>query len=98
MIALWPVNDRIQAEYESLRTLALADVELCGPSAIRFAHQGLAGLITWRKTEPAFSVSLIGARRPPWTPYSDPRLDALAAVYQFMLELRPERIAVEVGR
>jgi len=98
MRALWPVNDHIQTEYESLRALALADVELCGPSALRFAHQGLAGLIAWRRTEPAFSVSLIGARRPPWTPYGDPRLDALAAVYRFMLELGPEQIAAEVGR
>ena len=98
MRALWPVNDHIQTEYESLRALALADVELCGPSALRFAQQGLAGLIAWRWTEPAFSVSLIGARRPPWTPYVDPRLDTLAAVYQFALELGPEQIAAEVGR
>jgi hypothetical protein len=98
MRALWPVNDHIQAEYESLRTLALADMELCGPSALRFAQHGLAGLIAWRSTEPAFSGSLIGARRPPWTPYADPRLDALAAVYQFMLELCPERIAAGAQR
>lgn len=99
MRALWPVTDRIQAEYESLRALALADADFCGPTAVRFAQQGLAGLIAWRRTKPPFSVALVGAERPPWTPYADPRLDALAAVYQFVLELDPDQIeAVEVRR
>jgi hypothetical protein len=91
MRALWPVSDPIQADYEALRALALADADLCGPSAVRFARQGLAGLIAWRRTEPPFSVSLAGAQRPPWTPYADPRLDALAAVYEFVLELSPDQ-------
>jgi hypothetical protein len=77
MRTLWPVTDRIQAEYESLRALALADAELGGPSALRFAQQGLVGLISWRRIELPFSVSLVDAQRPPWTPYADPRLDAL---------------------
>ena len=87
MRALWPVIDPIQAEYELLRTLALADAELAGPIASRFAQQGLAGLIAWRRAEPSFSVTMIGAKRPPWTPDSDPRVDALAAAYQLVLEL-----------
>jgi len=77
MRTLWPVTDRIQVEYESLRALALADAELGGPSALRFTQQGLVGLISWRRIELPFSVSLVGAQRPPWTPYADPRLDAL---------------------
>jgi hypothetical protein len=91
MRALWPITDRVQAEYEALRALALAEADLCGPTAVRFARQGLAGLIAWRRTQPCFSVALVGAERPPWTPYGDPRLDALAAVYQFVLELRPQQ-------
>jgi hypothetical protein len=98
MRTLWPITDRIQAEYESLRALALADADLRGPSAVRFAQQGLAGLILWRRLEPSFSVSLVGASRPPWTPYADPRLDALAAVYEFVLGVCPEPIEAAVVR
>lgn len=99
MRTLWPVTDRIQAEYESLRALALADADLCGPSAVRFARQGLAGLITWRRIESPFSVSLVGGERPPWTPYADPRLDTLAELYEFLLGICPEwSEAVEVRR
>ena len=91
MRTLWPVTDRIQAEYELLRALALADAELGGPSALRFARQGLVGLIAWRTIELPFSVSLLGAQRPPWTPYADPRMDVLSAVYEFLLDVGQEQ-------
>ena len=95
MSALWPVTDRIQAQYEALRTLALSDAELCGPTAARFARQGLAGLISWkREKEPPFNAAIIGAQRPAWMPYADPRLDALATVYQFVLELGADQSKV----
>ena len=58
MRALWPVQTPSRLEYEALRALALADADLCGPIAVRFARQGLAGLIAWRRMEPPFSVSL----------------------------------------
>jgi hypothetical protein len=90
MRTLWPVTDHIQAEYESLRALALADAELGGPSALRFAQQGLAGLLAWRRVELPFSVSLVGAQRPPWTPYADPRSESLSAVYEFLLGVDQE--------
>jgi hypothetical protein len=32
---------------------------------------------------------VVGARRPAWTPYSDPRLDVLAAGYQLVLAIQP---------
>jgi hypothetical protein len=92
MRTLWPVTDPIQAEYESLRALALADADLRGPPALRFAQQGLVGLIAWKRIESPFSMSLVGAQRPPWTPYTDPRLDALAELYEFLLGFCPERI------
>jgi hypothetical protein len=94
MRTLWPVSDPIQAEYDSLRALALADADLCGPPALCFAQKGLAGLIAWRRIESPFSVSLVGAPRPPWTPYTDPRLDALAELYEFLLGVCPKRIEV----
>jgi hypothetical protein len=45
----------------------------------------LAGLIAWPHTEPIYTASVIIAPRPPWTPYSDPRLEALAAGYELIL-------------
>ena len=33
-----------------------------------------------------FRGQLAGAARPPWTPGADPREQALAAVYQFLLD------------
>jgi hypothetical protein len=32
---------------------------------------------------------VVGARRPAWTPYADPRLDVLAAGYQLVLAHQP---------
>jgi hypothetical protein len=32
-----------------------------------------------------FAASLVGARRPRWTPHTDPRLEALAAGYELIL-------------
>ena len=74
-----------------LHALALADAELGGPSALRFARQGLVGLIAWRTIELPFSVSLVGAQRPPWTPYADPRFDILSAIYEFLLGVGQEQ-------
>jgi hypothetical protein len=44
--------------------------------------------------EPPFSAAIIGAQRPAWMPYADPRLDALATVYQFVLELGADQSEV----
>jgi len=46
----------------------------------------LAGLIAWPAAEPDFRAGLLGAARPPWTPHADPREQALAATYQFLLD------------
>ena len=65
----------------------------------RFARRGLAGLIAWPCAEPLFTVTIAGATRPPWTPYADLRLDALAAVYQFLLTVGAESpAALQVQR
>jgi len=37
------------------------------------------------EAKPVFAASLVGARRPRWTPHTDPRLEALAAGYELIL-------------
>jgi hypothetical protein len=56
-------------------------------AAARFARRGLAGLIVWPAAEPTFTAVMVGAQRPAWTPYEDPRLDVLAAGYELILRV-----------
>ena len=60
-------------------------------SAARFARRGLAGLIAWPASEPVFTGPVLGGTRPRWSPHDDPRMDALAAGFAFLL-------GVETGR
>jgi len=77
----WPPGEAAQADYELLRGCVLRDGWLPpGLAAARFARRGLAGLIAWPAAE------LAAAARPPWTPGADPREQALAAAYQFLLD------------
>lgn len=94
MKVFWPVGEAAQADYEDLRELALAGEVLRGVAAERFARRGLAGLICSPVAASVFSASIAGVTRPPWTPHADPRLDALAATYEFLLALCPESPAV----
>ena len=83
----WPPAEAAQADYEMLRACLLQAGALpAGLAAARFARRGLAGLIAWPAAEPDFRAGLLGAARPPWTPHADPREQALAAVYQFLLD------------
>jgi hypothetical protein len=46
-----------------------------------------------------FGAELVGAVRPAWTPHLDPRVTALAAGYQFLLDINTAAVgdaAVEV--
>jgi hypothetical protein len=82
----WPPAEAAQADYEMLRAGVLQAGRLpAGLAAARFARRGLAGLIAWPAAEPDFRAQLAGAARPPWTPAADPREQALAAAYQFLL-------------
>jgi hypothetical protein len=98
----WPVGEAAQADYEALRRQVLASGALPdGLAAARFARRGLAGLITWPGAEPVFRAELVGAARPPWTPYHDPRLDALAAGFAVLLDAAttlPIRLPKEAHR
>jgi hypothetical protein len=79
------VGEAAQADYETLREAALAGLAAASPAATRFARAGLAGLIVRPFTPPVFVAGLVGASRPPWTPYEDPRAAALAAGYDLLL-------------
>ena len=82
----WPPAEAAQADYEMLRACLLQAGSLpAGLATARFARRGLAGLIAWPAAEPDFRAVLAGAARPPWTPDADPREQALAACYQFLL-------------
>jgi hypothetical protein len=83
--ARWAAGEAAQADYEALRAAVLAGRPLLGMAAGRFERRGLAGLICWPAAEPVFVATVVGARRPAWTPHDDPRLDTLAAGYQLVL-------------
>jgi hypothetical protein len=86
MSRFWPVAESAQADYEGLRAAVLATGALPAEvAAARFHRRGLAGLIAWPAAEPVFAAGLRGAARPAWSPYADPRLDALAAAYRLLL-------------
>lgn len=83
----WPIGEGAQADYEALRNAVLLGAALQSLAAARFARRGLAGLIAWPVAEPIYSVVMLGAQRPPWTPYADPRWDALAASYELIVSV-----------
>ena len=85
----WPIGEAAQADYEALRKAVLSGNPLQSLAAARFARRGLAGLIVWPVAEPIFTAVVSGAERPAWTPYADPRLEALAAGYGVILRQSP---------
>lgn len=72
------MGEAAQADYEQLRALALAGVPALGIAGRRFERYGLWGLIASPQTAPAYVASVVGAERPAWSPYEDPRATALA--------------------
>jgi hypothetical protein len=90
---LWPIGEAAQADYEALRSAVLLGEPLGSLAAARFARHGLAGLIAWPVAEPVYTAVVIGAERPAWNPYQDPRLEALAASYELILRA-PADLAV----
>lgn len=86
MRRFWPVAEPAQADYERLRADVVSGRGLPDElAAARFFRRGLAGLICWPAAKPVFAAVVAGARRPAWTPYGDPRPDALAATYRLLL-------------
>jgi hypothetical protein len=83
--SFWPVGEGAQADYEQLRAGALAGTRLAGAAAARFERSGLVGLILAPSAPAVFSAVLLGAARPSWSPYADPRDEALADGYLLVL-------------
>jgi hypothetical protein len=85
--SFWPPLEAAQVDYEALRAHVCEHSGLPeGLAAARFARRGLAGLIAWPSAEPVFVADLLAAARPAWTPHQDPRVAALAAGYEFLLD------------
>jgi hypothetical protein len=95
--SFWPPVEAAQVDYETLRAQVLAP---CGApqglAAARFARRGVAGLIAWPSAEPVLVAELVAAARPAWMPHEDPRVAALAASYQFLLDAAA-RVDLVVG-
>ena len=90
--SFWPPLQAAQVDYKTLRAHACEHARLPESlAAARFARRGLAGLIAWPAAEPVFVAELLAAVRPAWTPHEDPRVAALAAGYEFLLDLAADR-------
>ena len=85
MRSFWPIGEGAQADYEQLRAGVLAGTPLVSGAAGRFERTGLAGLILQPSAPTVFSAVLLGAARPSWSPYADPRHEALADGYMILL-------------
>jgi hypothetical protein len=81
---LWPVAEAAQGDYETLRAAALGGTVLLDGAGRRFQRHGLFGLICRPSAQAIFTAELFGARRQPWTPYSDARLDALGDAFELI--------------
>ena len=79
------MGEAAQADYAQLRSLALAAVPALGIASRRFERYGLWGLIACPQAAPAYLASVVGAERPAWSPYEDPRATALADGYQIIV-------------
>lgn len=88
----WPAADPAQLDYERLREMALAGTILISPEAERFQRAGLAALIRRPSSKtPRLVAMLVEVPRPRWSPYADPRLDALADAYSLLTTVIPDR-------
>ncbi|MGD0945675.1 MAG: hypothetical protein ABR972_15600 [Acidimicrobiales bacterium] len=98
MTQFWPsLTGGAQGEYEMLRETVLSTGTTPDTlAAARLLRRGLAGLITWPVTEPVFVGEVIGARRPAWTPQTDPRLEALAESFELLVSVKRPLAAREL--
>ncbi|HZU80626.1 MAG TPA: hypothetical protein VE991_11975 [Acidimicrobiales bacterium] len=88
MREFFPIGEESQGDYESLRSAVLAGTPLLGALSARFERGGLVALITSPQpvSAPCFVAELVGASRPAWTPYADPRDEAMAECYGLLLD------------
>ena len=90
-MGFWPAADPAQLAYERLREMALVGTPLIGTDAERFERGGLMALIR-RRVRPTTQLvaTVVEVRRPRWSPYEDPRLEALASAYSLLLAEIPD--------
>jgi hypothetical protein len=95
----WPATDPVQLDYEQLREMAMAGTLLVGPQAERFQRGGLMALIK-RPTSraPHLIATLVEVPRPRWSPYEDPRLEALADAYVLLTAAVPDLTFEEAAK
>lgn len=94
MRSFWPIGEAAQGDYEQLRAAVLAGTPLIDSAARRFEGSGLAALIMAPSITAVFRATLVGAARPSWTPYADPRQDALAEGYGIALGEHSDAVEV----
>ncbi|MHB1519666.1 MAG: hypothetical protein ACYCYQ_15555 [Acidimicrobiales bacterium] len=82
--SFWPAGEAAQADYERLRDLALAGVPALDAAGRRFERYGLWGLIARPQAAPVYLASVLGAERPAWSPYEDPRELVLCDGFQII--------------
>jgi len=90
------VGEAAQADYERLRGLALAGTPAVDLAARRFDRHGLWGLIACPQAAPVYVASMVGAERPAWSPYQDPRALALADGYQIIVAASAAELGEEL--
>jgi hypothetical protein len=92
----WPAVDPAQLDYERLREIALAGTLLVGLQAERFQRGGLMALIKKpTSSPPSLVATLVEVPRPRWSPYVDPRLEALADAYALLTAVAPASLTLE---
>lgn len=95
----WPATDSAQLDYEHLREMALAGTLLVGPQAERFQRGGLMALIKKPTSRaPNLIATLVEVPRPRWSPYEDPRLEALADAYVLLTAAVPDLTFEEAAK
>lgn len=97
MRTFWPIAESGQADYEELRAGAVAGTPPLTLAHRRFEQSGLAGLICAPSAAVVFHALIVGAERPAWEPYADPRDAALAESYGFLLGVEVTETGVVLG-
>jgi hypothetical protein len=93
----WPIAESGQADYEELRASAAAETPPLTLAHRRFEQSGLAGLICAPSAVVVFHALIVGAERPAWEPYADPRDTALAESYGLLLGVEVTESVAIVG-
>ena len=96
MRSFWPAGEPAQIDYESLRAAVVGASGLPADlAAARFLRRGLAGLVAWPVSEPAFSACLVTARDRGWSGRVDPVRVALAEGYGLVLSTLEDGLSGE---